>query len=190
MVALDATSLAVALPVSFTTLDSSLYLNVLSRRQLKILQVITKALVGSAVEAFWSGTSFLLASTVFQPILGSFSNVFGRKPLVNVSLLLFLIGSVVIAVATNFTIMLVGRTIQGAGGGGIMCLIALIIVDKIPLRERGKWFSSLGAMWSLGTVSGPLLGKLCPLSTGYIINANESRWRTSKGRSVALDLLD
>ncbi|EMD88373.1 hypothetical protein COCHEDRAFT_1109415 [Bipolaris maydis C5] len=134
MVALDATSLAVALPV------------------------ITKALAGSAVEAFWSGTSFLLASTVFQPILGSFSSVFGRKPIINVSLALFLVGSIVIAVATSFTIMLLGRTIQGAGGGGILCLTALIIVDKIPLKERGKWFSSLGAMWSLGTVTGPLLG--------------------------------
>ncbi|EUC40527.1 hypothetical protein COCMIDRAFT_108604 [Bipolaris oryzae ATCC 44560] len=134
MVALDATSLAVALPV------------------------ITKALNGSAVEGFWSGTSFLLASTVFQPILGSFSNVFGRKPLINVSLTLFLMGSVVIAVATNFTVVLVGRTIQGAGGGGILCLTALIIVDKIPLKERGKWFSSIGAMWSIGTVTGPLLG--------------------------------
>ncbi|EMD64017.1 hypothetical protein COCSADRAFT_181202 [Bipolaris sorokiniana ND90Pr] len=134
MVALDATSLAVALPV------------------------ITKALTGSAVEAFWSGTSFLLASTIFQPILGSFSNVFGRKPIINVSLALFLIGSIVIAVATNFTIVLVGRTIQGAGGGGIQCLTALIVVDKIPLKERGKWFSVLGAMWSIGTVTGPLLG--------------------------------
>ncbi|EUC32412.1 hypothetical protein COCCADRAFT_98788 [Bipolaris zeicola 26-R-13] len=134
MVALDATSLAVALPV------------------------ITKALTGSAVEAFWSGTSFLLASTVFQPILGSFSNVFGRKPLINVSMTLFLVGSIVIAIATNFTVVLVGRTIQGAGGGGILCITALIVVDKIPLKERGKWFSSLGAMWSLGTVTGPLLG--------------------------------
>lgn len=117
------------------------------------------------MEAFWSGTSFLLASTIFQPILGSFSNVFGRKPIINVSLALFLIGSIVIAVATNFTIVLVGRTIQGAGGGGIQCLTALIVVDKIPLKERGKWFSVLGAMWSIGTVTGPLLGRLQPLRT-------------------------
>lgn len=73
---------------------------------------------------------------------------------------LFLVGSIVIAIATNFTVVLVGRTIQGAGGGGILCITALIVVDKIPLKERGKWFSSLGAMWSLGTVTGPLLGKL------------------------------
>ncbi|EUC27750.1 hypothetical protein COCCADRAFT_110873 [Bipolaris zeicola 26-R-13] len=134
MVALDATSLAVALPV------------------------ITKALEGSAVEAFWSGTSFLLASTIFQPILGSLSDVFGRKLLIDLSLLLFLIGSVVIATSSYFTTVLIGRTVQGAGGGGIICVTALIVVDKIPLQERGNWLSLLGAVFSVGNVSGPLLG--------------------------------
>lgn len=80
--------------------------------------------------------------------------------MINASMILFFIGSVVIATSYNFTTILVGRTIQGAGGGGIMCLTALIVVDTVPLRERGKWLSLLGAMWSLGTIAGPLLGKL------------------------------
>lgn len=122
--------------------------------------MITKTLAGSAVEAFWSGTSFLLASTVFQPILGSFSHTFGRKSIINASMILFFIGSVVVATSYNFTTILVGRTIQGAGGGGIMCLTALILVDTVPLRERGKWISLIGVMWSLGTITGPLLGRL------------------------------
>ncbi|KAF1836731.1 MFS general substrate transporter [Decorospora gaudefroyi] len=134
MSALDATSISVALPI------------------------MAKALGGSAIEAFWSGTSFLLTSTVFQPVIGSFSHIFGRKALIYVSLAFFLAGSIVPAVANNFTVVLVGRSIQGVGGGGIICLTEMVVVDTVPLRERGKWTSFFGAMWSIGTVAGPLLG--------------------------------
>ena len=119
---------------------------------------MARVLGGSAIEAFWSGTSFLLTSTVFQPVLGSFSHIFGRKPLIYVSLALFLAGSIIAAVAKNFTIVLVGRSIQGTGGGGIIVLTEIVITDMVPLRERGKWFSFISAMWSIGTVAGPLLG--------------------------------
>ncbi|KAF1975638.1 MFS general substrate transporter [Bimuria novae-zelandiae CBS 107.79] len=134
MAALDATSLSVALPV------------------------MARALGGSAIEAFWSGTSFLLTSTVFQPVIGSFSHIFGRKPLIYLSLAFFLAGAIVAAVANNFTVILVGRSIQGIGGGGIICLTEIVVTDMVPLRERGKWFSMFSAMWSIGTVAGPLLG--------------------------------
>ena len=83
---------------------------------------MARVLGGSAIEAFWSGTSFLLTSTVFQPVLGSFSHIFGRKPLIYVSLVLFLAGSIIAALANNFTVILVGRSIQGIGGGGIIAL--------------------------------------------------------------------
>ncbi|CAA9964606.1 ProP Permease major facilitator superfamily [Pyrenophora teres f. maculata] len=134
MAALDATSISVALPV------------------------LAKALGGSAIEAFWSGTAFLLTSTVFQPVLGSFSHIFGRKSLIYVSLVFFLVGSIVPALAENFTVILVGRSIQGVGGGGILCLTEMVIVDTVPLRERGNWLSFFGVMWAVGTVVGPLLG--------------------------------
>ncbi|KAF2739185.1 MFS general substrate transporter [Polyplosphaeria fusca] len=134
MAALDATSISVALPI------------------------MAKALGGSAIEAFWSGTSFLLTSTVFQPVLGSFSHIFGRKPLVYVSLLLFLAGCITCALADNFTVILVGRSIQGVGGGGVIALTEIIITDMVPLRERGKWFSFISGMWAIGTVAGPLTG--------------------------------
>lgn len=159
MVALDATSLPVALPVSCIARLPSLLLSLPSEQQLNNVQVISKDLGGSAVEAFWSATSFLLASTVFQPIIAAFSNLYGRKALMNVSLVFFFVGSVVIAAGKNFTTVIIGRTVQGSGGGGITCLTTLIIVDKIPLRERGKWISLVGAMFSIGTVTGPLLGK-------------------------------
>jgi MFS family permease len=134
MVALDATSLSVALPI------------------------MAKVLKGSSLEAFWTGTSFLLTSTVFQPVLGSFSGIFGRKPIIYFSLILFGIGAIVAAVAHSFTVVLVGRAIQGIGGGGIITLTEIVVTDMVPLRLRGQWFSFISAAWSLGTVVGPLLG--------------------------------
>ncbi|KAJ5157742.1 uncharacterized protein N7482_008842 [Penicillium canariense] len=134
MAALDGTSLSVALPT------------------------IARALNGTAIEAFWSGTSFLLSSTVFQPSFASFSNIFGRRPMVLIAILFFCVGAIVAAVGDNFTYMLVGRTIQGVGGGGIIALSEVIITDLVPLRYRGQYFGILSAMWSVGSVAGPILG--------------------------------
>lgn len=120
---------------------------------------MAKALGGSAIEAFWSGTAFLLTSTVLQPPIGSFSQIFGRKTMIYVSFAFFLAGAVIAAVAKNFTVILVGRSIQGVGGGGIICLTEMVVVDTVPLRERGNYLSVFGMMWSVGTVAGPLLGK-------------------------------
>lgn len=120
---------------------------------------MARLLGGSAIEAFWSGTSFLLTSTVFQPVLGSFSHIFGRKPLIYLSLVLFAAGAIIAALANNFTVILVGRSIQGVGGGGIIALTEIVVTDMVPLRERGKWFSLISGMWAIGTVAGPLLGK-------------------------------
>jgi len=113
--ALDATSLSVALPI------------------------IAQKIKGSAIEAFWAGTSFLLTSTVFQPSYAAFSHIFGRKPLTYVALTFFTVGAIIAGVANNFGVMLVGRCIQGVGAGGIISLTEIIITDLIPLKERGKW---------------------------------------------------
>ena len=91
---------------------------------------------------------------ILQPSYASFSHIFGRKPMVLVSLVFFLIGALVGALAKNFTHLLVGRSIQGVGGGGIMVLSEIIVTDLIPLRFRGNWFAIIAAMWALGTVSG------------------------------------
>ncbi|KAG4443606.1 hypothetical protein IFR05_000883 [Cadophora sp. M221] len=132
--ALDATSLSIALPI------------------------ITEKLNGTAIEAFWSGTSFLLTSAVFQPVIAGLSHVFGRKELMLASIVFFFVGSVVSALAENFTMMLVGRSIQGIGGGGIMSLGEILVTDLVPLAVRGAWFGYLGSMWAIGSVTGPLMG--------------------------------
>jgi MFS family permease len=82
----------------------------------------------------------MLTSTVFQPSYASFSHIFGRKPLVFVALTFFSVGAIIAALSNNFMVMLVGRSLQGIGAGGMISLTEVIITDMVPLRERGKWF--------------------------------------------------
>ncbi|KAJ5239516.1 Efflux pump [Penicillium chermesinum] len=143
--ALDATSLSTALPI------------------------ISHSIHGSAIEAFWAGTSFLLTSTVCQLTFGSLSQSFGRKDLILLSLILFTIGSIVAAVAKDFTTLLIGRSVQGAGGGGIISLTEVVITDLVPLRHRGTWFGYQSAVWAIGSVNGPVIG-------GALAEAASWRW--------------
>jgi MFS family permease len=75
-----------------------------------------------------------------------------------ITITLFAVGSVVAAVAQDFTTILVGRTIQGVGGGGILTLSEIIVTDLVPLAFRAQWFTALSSMWAIGTVTGPLIG--------------------------------
>ncbi|KAI4088191.1 MAG: hypothetical protein LQ339_008750 [Xanthoria mediterranea] len=145
MVALDGTSLSVALPI------------------------ISEKLGGQAIEAFWSGTSFLLCSTIFQPSFASFSHIFGRKPMILTGLVFFLIGSIIAAVARDFAVLLAGRSLQGIGGGGLIALTEIVVADLVPLRLRGQWFGLISAMWALGSVTGPIIG-------GAFAQAANWRW--------------
>ncbi|KFY01308.1 hypothetical protein O988_02806 [Pseudogymnoascus sp. VKM F-3808] len=122
------------------------------------LPAIAMKLNGSAIEAFWTGTSFLLTSTVFQPLWASFSHVFGRKPVLLLALSIFTLGAIIASVANNFTLLLAGRSIQGIGGGGLMALTYVIVTDMVTLRDRGKWFSIISLQWAIGSVTGPVLG--------------------------------
>lgn len=74
------------------------------------------------------------------------------------ALVLFFIGAIVAATANGFGPLLVGRSLQGLGGGGLIALTEILVTDLVPLRERGKWFGIISAMWSIGSVTGPIVG--------------------------------
>ncbi|KAF7947982.1 hypothetical protein EAE96_009051 [Botrytis aclada] len=143
--ALDATTIAVALPT------------------------ISEALNGNAIEAFWAGTSFLPTSTIWQPVFIALSHVFGRRPLLLFSLILFTIGSSLGGAAQSMPSLLVGRCLQGSGVGGILALTEALITDMVPLRQRGNAMALLGVVWALGSVTGPLIG-------GTLADRNAWRW--------------
>lgn len=123
---------------------------------------------GTAIEAFWVGTSFLLTSAVFQPPIAALSHIFGRMPTLVFCIVAFIIGIIVSAVAQDFTAMLAGRTIQGIGGGGIILLNDVVITDLVPMRLRGAYFGIIGAIWGLGSVSGPVVGGVLASEASWV----------------------
>jgi MFS family permease len=151
IVSLDATILVAAFPVS-------VHVRLLDIDLTHRNQEMAMELHGSAAETFWAGTSYLLTSAVFQPVIAAASHIFGARQLLSISVFLFTVGSIICAVAQDFIAMLVGRSIQGVGGGGIITMTQVIFSAMIPLRQRPKYFSLVLGSWSIGSIIGPVVG--------------------------------
>src|SRR3989344_6496194 len=117
----------------------------------------------------WVFTAYLLASTVIVPISGKLSDIYGRKIFYMVSIIIFLIGSILSGLAQNMTELIIFRAIQGIGGGAIMANSFTIIGDLFPPSERGKWQGMLGGVFGLASVVGPMLG-------GWLTDSASWRW--------------
>jgi EmrB/QacA subfamily drug resistance transporter len=108
----------------------------------------------------WVTTVYLLTSTVTIPIAGKLSDLLGRKRLFLVSLLIFLIGSLLAGAAQSMMQLVLFRALQGVGAGGLQPIGAAIIADLFPPRERGRWMGITSSSAVLATLVGPLLGGL------------------------------
>lgn len=146
--------LLVMISLSFISLMVALDATVL----VTVLPEIAHSLNGTSAEAFWAGTAYLLTSAIFQPVIASISNNFGRQQLLLLSLVFFTVGTVLCSVAHNFTVLLTGRSIQGIGGGGIITITQVIFCDIVPLRQRPKYFAMVLGSWSIGSIVGPVVG--------------------------------
>ncbi len=114
--------------------------------------------LGGAEHLAWVITAYLLASTITMPVYGTISDRVGRKPMLLVAVLLFVVGSVLGGLATDMTTLIIARAVQGLGGGGLMVLSQAAIADVVPARERGKYMGVMGGVFALSSVAGPLLG--------------------------------
>ncbi|KAF8550441.1 MFS amino acid permease [Imleria badia] len=106
----------------------------------------------------WVGSAYMLGSGTFSPLYGKLSNMFGRKPLLYSSIIVFLIGSALCGAAQNMSWLIGSRALQGIGGGGIMQLSMITISDIVPLKDRGRYGGLLGATYGIASLAGPLLG--------------------------------
>ena len=106
----------------------------------------------------WVTTAYILAATVSMPVYGKLSDLIGRKALLLIGIIIFILGSIVGGLADNMGVLIAGRAIQGLGGGGLMILSQAVIADVVPIAKRGKYMGLIGAVFGLASVLGPLLG--------------------------------
>ncbi|KJL30561.1 MDR family MFS transporter [Microbacterium oxydans] len=106
----------------------------------------------------WVTTAYILASTIMLPVYGKLGDLIGRKGLFVAAISLFVLGSIIGGMAQDMTTLIVGRAVQGLGGGGLMILSQAIIADVVPARERGRYMGVMGGVFALSSVAGPLLG--------------------------------
>jgi EmrB/QacA subfamily drug resistance transporter len=114
--------------------------------------------LGSAGHQSWVVTSYLLAETVMTAVVGKLGDLYGRKIVFQLSVVVFVVGSALSGAAQSMEWLIAARAIQGLGAGGLTVTATALIGDVIPLRERGRYQGMLGAVFGVTTVLGPLLG--------------------------------
>jgi EmrB/QacA subfamily drug resistance transporter len=116
--------------------------------------------VGGVTSITWIVTTYLLAQIATMPLYGKLGDVYGRKSVFLVAIGVFTVGSMLCGLAQSLDQLLVARTLQGIGAGGLGPLAMAILGDLVPPRQLGRWLGYQGAIFAVGGVAGPLAGGL------------------------------
>jgi EmrB/QacA subfamily drug resistance transporter len=125
--------------------------------------------LGGLQHLSWVVTAYLLASTVTGPLYGKLGDLYGRKPVLQFAIVIFLIGSALCGISQSMTQLILFRALQGLGAGGLIVVTLAVVGDVVPPRDRGRYQGLFGAVFGVSTVIGPLLG-------GFFVDDLSWRW--------------
>ncbi|MEV0675637.1 MDR family MFS transporter [Actinosynnema sp. NPDC050436] len=125
---------------------------------------------GSQSVYTWVVTTELLAMTATVPLWGKLADLYSRKLLIQLSLGMFVVGSLIAGFSPNVEVLIASRIVQGLGAGGMTALATIVMAAMIPPRDMGKYAGLFGAVFGVGTVAGPLIG-------GVIVDTSWLGWR-------------
>ncbi|GAA3088465.1 MDR family MFS transporter [Streptosporangium carneum] len=125
--------------------------------------------LGGQDQLAWVASATLLTMTASTPLWGKLSDLYGRKLMFQVSLLVFVFSSVAAGFSQDMGQLIAARAAQGIGAGGLAALPQIILGDVVEPRERGRYSGYIGAVFGVSTVAGPLLG-------GFIVDNMSWRW--------------
>jgi EmrB/QacA subfamily drug resistance transporter len=123
----------------------------------------------------WVTTAFLITTTIATPLFGKLSDIYGRKRLFMLAIVIFVIGSALCGLATSMYELAGFRALQGIGAGGIMPLALAVIADIIPPRQRARYQGYMMAVFASASVLGPVLGGLLS-GAGDFLGVAGWRW--------------
>lgn len=133
------------------------------------MPVIVHDLGGDQAAYTWVITATLLTTAISTPIWGKLADLFNRKLLIQIAIVVFVGATAAAGFAQDTNTLIAFRAIQGIGGGGLAALSQVIMADIISPRERGRYMGLFGAVMAVATVGGPLLG-------GWITDVANWRW--------------
>ncbi|MGK0740650.1 MDR family MFS transporter [Leucobacter sp. Z1108] len=143
------------------------------------MPLIIADLGGDQAAFTWVVTAAMLASAISTPIWGKLADLTSKKLLLQLSLVIFTLGSALAGMASDPAWLIAFRVVQGIGAGGIPALGQIVLAEIISPRERGKYAGIMGAVMALSTVGGPLLG-------GFITDTIGWRWNFYVAAPIAL----